>query len=328
MSTVIDVHNHYYPEAFFDTLKELDSDVSIEEDEEGRQVIYSEGSRVVTLTPPMTDLEMRLDAMEGAGVEHQVISMSTPNVNFLPPDQSVELARRCNDAYATINDEYDQFTMLGSVPLSSPNEAVEEAIRAVESLGLHGFLIGSNIQGTPLNDEDFEQFYETIDSLDVPLFIHPMTPAGVEAMGEYRLAPLVGFENEITMAIARLIFDGVLERHDIDIHLSHLGGTAPYLIERLNNGYRAYPECRQFIDRLPGEYFAEVYYDMVSFHPPALRCALESVGAGQLMVGSDYPHVIGNLERAVADVDELRLTASERQAMKGDNASDLYDINV
>jgi aminocarboxymuconate-semialdehyde decarboxylase len=227
---------------------------------------------------------------------------------------------------AAKEDDYGGFTALTSVPVAAPKAALTEAGRAIDHLGLKGFIVGSNIDGTPLNDDAFEPFYELVSELDVPLFIHPMEPAGVEVMGEYRLAPLVGFENEITMAITRLVFDGVLERHDIDIHLSHLGGTVPYLFERLNNGYRAYPECRQHIDQPPETYLKQVHYDTVSFHEPALYCALESVGADRLLVGSDYPHVIGDIERAVTDIEALELTARERERIKGRNVERLYGI--
>lgn len=178
----------------------------------------------------------------------------------------------------------------------------------------------------PFNANQFEPFYELVAELAVPIFIHPMTPAGVEVMREYLLAPLVGFENEITMAISRLIFDGVLDRYDLKIHLAHLGGTVPYLVERLNNGYRAYPECRQHIDHLPEHYLQDVYYDGVSFHPPALQCAIESFGTEQIVVGSDYPHVIGDIDRAVRDIDELHLKADERNQIRGENAARLYGI--
>lgn len=326
MVRVVDVHNHYYPDEYLEAVDEMEGPISVGRDEEGRRVLLSDGSRIVTLTPPMTNLEARLDKMATAGVDHQLISLTAPNVTFLPERKATELARICNDAYAEIDDEYDEFSMLASLPLNDPDAALEEAERAINDLGLHGFVVGSNIEGTALTHEDFEPFYELVDELNVPIFIHPMTPAGNEVMNEYRLAPLVGFENEITMAITRLIFDGVLERHDVDVHLSHLGGTVPYLVERLNNGYRAYPECRENIDKPPEHYLKNVYYDTVSFHDPALRCALESFGAEQLLLGSDYPHVIGDLDRAVTDIDDLELTAHERSSIKAGNVEELYGI--
>lgn len=326
MTSVIDVHNHFYPERYLDALDKSESDLTVSEDEEGRRVLLSGGSRIVTLTPPMTALETRLAALDDSDVDKQMLSLTAPNVNFLPGAESVELAEICNDAYAEINDTYDELFPLASVPLRSPEGALSEAKRAIEDLGLHGFIIGSNIDGEPLNADRFEPFYELVAELDVPIFIHPMTPAGVEVMREYRLAPLVGFENEITMAISRLIFDGILERHDLKVHLAHLGGTVPYLVERLNNGYRAYPECRQYIDKPPEAYLNEVYYDSVSFHPPALRCAIESFGTERVVVGSDYPHVIGDIDRAVTDIDELQLTSAERNQIKSENAKRLYGL--
>lgn len=325
MVATIDVHNHYYPEEYLEAIRRMDSPISLSTDEEGREVMLSDGSRIVTLTPPMTDLDVRLEDMDRAGIDTQVLSLSAPNVNFLEGEEALKLARVCNDAFAEINEQHGRFAPLASVPLQDPELAVTEAERAITELGLNGFIVGSNINGVQLNDDGFEQFFETVDRLDVPVFIHPMTPAGNSVMREYRLAPLVGFENEITLAISRLVFDGVLERHDLDIHLAHLGGTVPYLIERLNNGYRAYPECREHIDELPGSYLEDVYYDTVSFHPPALRCALDSVGVEQLILGSDYPHVIGDIDRAVSDIEELELTAAETDRILGGTVSELYD---
>lgn len=328
MATAIDVHNHFYPEAYLDKLDALAENYAVERDEEGRDVIVSDGARVVTLTPPMRNIEARLEDMDRAGVDHQLLSLSIPNVNFLDGEESVDLARTCNDAYARIIDEYDDLSALACVPLNEPDAAVDEAERAVNDLGLKGLNIGSAVGGTPLNDDRFEQFYAEVARLDVPIFVHPMTPIGVESMGEYRLAPLVGFENDITLAIARLVFDGVLERHDLNFHLSHLGGTAPYLFARLDNGYDAYPECREHIPKPPSHYLKDVYYDTVSFHHPALRCAIESVGVGQLLLGSDYPHVIGDVDRAVEDIRELALSSEGRRRILGANAAELYDVAV
>lgn len=328
MTKIIDVHNHFYPDEYLAMLDESVAEFSIGVDEEGRQVIMSEGSRIVTLTPQMTDLEARLEDMEETGVDHQVISLTAPNVSTTDPTLSVELAKTVNDAYARIQEDYSEFSALGSLPFVDVDAAVTEANRAINELGLHGFIVMTNVLGAPLNEARFRDLWEAIADLDAPIFLHPTTPAGVEVMGEYRLAPLVGFENELTMAVARLVFDGILERHDLTIHVSHLGGSLPYLVERLNNGYRAYPECREHIDQIPVEYLSQLYYDTVSFHLPALRCALETFGASQLLTGSDYPHVIGDLERAVTDIEALALTAAERRQIRGENAARIYDVQA
>ncbi|WP_323192103.1 amidohydrolase family protein [Halostella sp. PRR32] len=326
MVRAIDLHNHYYPENYLETLDASDSAYSIATDEAGRDVIVSDGSRVVTLTPPMTDLNVRLDDMADAGIDHQMLSVSIPNVDFLDGDAALELARTSNDAYARIQSDYDEFSGLACVPLRTPELAVEEARRAINDLGLKGINIGSNVNDTPLSHDRYRPFFEAVDELDVPLYIHPMPPANVDSMQEYRLAPLVGFENDLTMAITRLVFDGVLEEYDLDIHMSHLGGSVPFLFERLNNGYRAYPECRENIPEKPEQYLRDIYYDTVSFHQPALQCTIDSVGTDQLLLGSDYPHVIGDVHRAKTDIENLGLSDEDQRKIMHENATELYDL--
>ncbi|WP_256301605.1 amidohydrolase family protein [Haloarchaeobius salinus] len=326
MVQAIDVHNHYYPENYLDALDDSEGSYSLSSDEAGRDVIVSNGSRVVTLTPPMTDLAVRKRHMADAGIDQQLLSVSIPNIDFLEGEAALELAQVSNDAYAEIQKNHDEFYGLACVPLRTPELAVEEARRAIEDLGLKGINIGSNINNQPLTANRFRQFFEAVDELDVPLYIHPMPPANVDTMQEHRLAPLVGFENDLTLAITRLIFDGVLEEFDLDIHVSHLGGTIPFLVERLNNGYQAYPECRENISKKPEQYLREIYYDTVSFHEPALVCTMESVGADQLLLGSDYPHVIGDINRAKADIENLEISHSDRMKIAHSNAKDLYDL--
>lgn len=326
MVRAIDVHNHYYPENYLETLDASESSYSLSTDEADRDVIVSNGSRVVTLTPPMTDLEVRSQHMADAGIDHQLLSMSIPNIDFLEGQDALELAKVSNDAYARIQRENEEFSALASVPLRSPELAAAEARRAIEDLGLKGINVGSNVNGRPLSDDRYRTFFAALEDLDVPLYIHPMPPANVESMQEYRLAPLVGFENDLTLALARLIFDGVLEEYDFDIHVSHLGGTMPFLVERLNNGFQAYPECSEHIPKKPEYYLRQIYYDTVSFHQPALRCTMDSFGADQLLLGSDYPHVIGDIHRAKSDIEDLEISQANREKIAHRNATTLYDL--
>jgi aminocarboxymuconate-semialdehyde decarboxylase len=157
--------------------------------------------------------------------------------------------------------------------------------------------------------------------------IHPMTPAGVEAMYEYGLAPLVGFVFDTTMAVTRMVYDGMMERYkNIKFVVAHLGGAIPYLFERINNGYRAYPECRERIKALPGEYLKGLYYDTVSFHEPALICAFQTVGAEHMVLGSDYPHVIGSIRESVFSIKALQVTEGEKELMLGKNAQRIMQL--
>jgi aminocarboxymuconate-semialdehyde decarboxylase len=147
-------------------------------------------------------------------------------------------------------------------------------------------------------------------------------------MEEYMLMPLVGFVSDTTLAAASLVFSGVAEQFpNVKWILGHLGGTIPYLAERLDRGYEAYDECRVNITRLPSEYLKEsFYYDSVNFDVKALQFAIDFAGADHILAGSDYPHQIGSLHKMVASIDELDLTLEEKAGILGGNAGRLLRL--
>lgn len=144
-----------------------------------------------------------------------------------------------------------------------------------------------------------------------------MTPMlGTAFMDDFALVPMLGFPFDTTLALVRLMWTGFLDRHPrLKLIALHAGGALPYLAGRLEIGADAYAECRQVAQR-PSWYLRRLYYDTISYHPPALRLLVETVGAGQVVFGTDYPHVIGdvgrNLETLIAaGFDEETLAAIE-----------------
>jgi aminocarboxymuconate-semialdehyde decarboxylase len=97
--------------------------------------------------------------------------------------------------------------------------------------------------------------------------------------------------------------------------IGHLGGAIPYLMERLDNGYRDFAECRAHIDALPSTYLKRLHYDTVSFSGPALRMVRDLVGVDHMVMGSDYPHMLGSIDRAVTSIEALDIAAHEKQAI-------------
>jgi aminocarboxymuconate-semialdehyde decarboxylase len=157
--------------------------------------------------------------------------------------------------------------------------------------------------------------------------IHPNYPPGVEAMEDYWLMPLVGFMFDTTLAAAGLVFAGIPERFPrIKWILGHLGGAIPYLAERLDRGFEAYPECRVNIDRRPSEYLKNFFYDTVNFDPKALRLAVDFAGPGQLLAGSDYPHLISSMSKMKESINALQISAAEKSMILGGNAARLYKL--
>ena len=159
------------------------------------------------------------------------------------------------------------------------------------------------------------------------LYIHPTYPVGVEAMEVYMLMPLVGFLFDTTLAAAHLVFAGIPERFPrIRWVLGHLGGAIPYLAERLDRGYEAFPHCRRNLSRPPSEVLRTFYYDTVNFDPAALDLALDFAGAGRLLAGSDYPHMIGSLEKMVGSIRGLGLLEEDEGKVLGGNARGLLGL--
>jgi aminocarboxymuconate-semialdehyde decarboxylase len=102
---------------------------------------------------------------------------------------------------------------------------------------------------------------------------------------------------------------------DIRWIIGHLGGAVPYLMERMDNGYRDFTECRTKIDQLPSFYLKQLYYDTVSFSQHTLMMVRNMVGADHMVMGSDYPHLLGSIERAVSSIEGLEIREAEKEAI-------------
>jgi aminocarboxymuconate-semialdehyde decarboxylase len=118
------------------------------------------------------------------------------------------------------------------------------------------------------------------------------------------------------------MFEGVLEQFPtLKFVVGHLGGTIPYIAERIDRGYEAYPEVRRNLSQRPSFYFKRnCYYDTVSFEPSVLQFAIQFAGADHVVLGSDYPHQIGNMDRAVKVIEGLAIAEDARRAVLGGNA--------
>jgi len=323
----IDIHNHFYPARF---LKQLEKDgatagITLETDEWGRQLLVQNGNRVVTITPPMRDINPRLEDMEKAGFDMQVLTLSIPSVDIFPVEVGESLARVVNDETAEIcRDHPDHFMALATLPFVDSDRTVRELERCIDELGFRGACIGTNINGIPLDNQRLYPFYERISDYDLPIHIHPRTPRDKETYKDYRLGPMIGFEMELCVAVIRLIMGGVLEKYPkLKFIVSHLGGAIPYLAERIQNCYEAYPECQENISGPAMDYLKRFYYDTVSFFEPALVCAYSFVGADHLILGSDYPHVIGDIKEAITSIEALGIPEPEKELIYSGNIMQL-----
>jgi len=324
---IIDVHNHFYPPEYVEAIQKGPSRIRVTCDEDGNPLLHYPGDYNI-LVPGHRDIAYRAAVLEKAGVGMQVLSFTTPGTHVETPGRAAELARLVNDSFARIAKERSgRFAALATLPLNDAGASVAELDRAFRELGFRGAQLYSNVNGVSLDDQRFWPLYEKADALGAVFSIHPTSPVGVEAMTEYWLMPLVGFTFDTTLAAAKLVFSGVVERFPrIKWVLSHLGGAIPYLAERLDRGYAAFSECRAHISKPPSAYLKDFYYDTVNFDPAALRLALAFAGPAHLMAGSDYPHQIGSLEKMVASLERLEVSEQDRAAIMSGNAARLLGI--
>ncbi len=323
----VDVHTHFYPEPYLALIEREATGVQVRTDRQGRRYLEQHGTRLATLTPPMHDLEERLRAMRRMQVSVQVLSLTCPNVYTFPDPVAVQAARLANRAYAEIKRRHpDRFRCLASVPLGTGAE-LDELDYALSVLELDGVVVGTTVREKTVDDPAFRAFWERADQLGLVVLLHPMGGLDSPHLEDYSLVPLVGFPMETTVVVARLAYGGFFDRYPrVKLVVPHAGGTVPYLLGRLDTGYRAYAECAVSA-RPPSEGLRAAYYDTVNAYPPALRCLAEAVGPHRMLFGSDFPHVIGSVELVEHALRQAGLDEDSLDAVLRQNARKLLGLD-
>ena len=325
---IVDFHNHYYPPEYLDALGPAGSTLTITHDQEGNPIVHYPGDYNV-MVRGHRDIAYRQAVLDEQGVTTQVITLTTPGTHVDPAPVAIRLAAITNDAFARVAGERNgRFVPLATLPLCDPAAAARELVRSMDTLAMPGAMLFSNVNGTGLDDQRFWPVYEAANDRDAVLMIHPTYPVGVEAMREYWLMPLNGFLFDTTLAASKLVFSGVVKRFPrIRWVLGHLGGTIPYLAERLDRGYRAFKECRAHIDEPPTAYLKRhFWYDTVNFAQGPLKLAIEFAGTDRILGGSDYPHMIGSIPLMLDAIRSLPIPESEQAAILGGNAARLLRL--
>jgi aminocarboxymuconate-semialdehyde decarboxylase len=280
---------------------------------------------------PFTDPELRLQKMQEAHIDFQVLSPS-PLTYFHHIDlaEALPFCRRHNDAMAELVRTYpDKLGGLAALPMQDPVAAREELHRAVEELGLWGAAIGTEFKD-PLHSPAFDPFYESFVKLDVPLFIHP-APAGIDGppgdpnLKRFDLDIIVGFGAQEAIAVSTLIFGGVLDRHPkLKLVCPHLGGTLPYICGRMDHQLAVLKRGPQNLQRKPSEYLRSIYMDIVSPLPEAMRFALDFSSADKLLFSSDHPWV--QPKEILDPFRSLNLPAATEAKILSGNARQLFKL--
>lgn len=324
----IDFHCHLYPEEYLKKLEASKGDVRIEKNEKGERIILSMGAKAGPVTEDFFDIEVRLDRIKENDVDMQVLSTPHPGVDRFSPDESAEMCRIINDGLAAAVKKYpDHFQALAMLPLIDTKLALKELDRAVLDLGLKGMCTLTNVAGKTLDSDFLLPVYERAQSLGIPIFIHPTTPLGAQVMQEWRLAIILGFEFDIMLSATRLAYSGVLERFpELHFVISHLGAGLPFVAGRIDRGYDD-PTCGIKTKKPTSEYLKDLYCDTVSFYQPALMMAYHFYGPDRMVLGSDFPLLIGDLPGAVPSIEAMDISKEEKEKILGGNVKRLLNLS-
>ena len=171
--------------------------------------------------------------------------------------------------------------------------------------------------------------------MDVPVFVHPPKfTIGNEKMEIFRLPEMLGRPFDTTLSLTRFIFTGGLERFPkLKLVCAHVGGALPMLPGRYGFGYELRKDTSfgpwepDVMTQPPASYIAQLYLDTVSLHPPAVQCAVDTVGVDHVVFGSDFPPVPIPLKRSVDVVHQLKISKEDKQKILGDTAAKLLGLS-
>jgi aminocarboxymuconate-semialdehyde decarboxylase len=325
----IDIHAHMLPE---ETMRRLGKESprvapKLVAQGDGSMVMEIAGKVVQRPMPRASwDLDLRLAEMDAHGVDMQAVCATVHTFFY---DQEPALGAACaalqNDEIAAVVARHaDRFMGLATLPLQHPQKAADELRRAMRALGLRGAQIGSNVNGRNLDDPALEPVWAAAHELRAFILVHPhgeILPG--DRLKPYYMRNFVGLPFETTMAGAALVFGGIIERYPgIAFCLCHGGGFVPYQAGRFVHAFKVRAEPKLRLQGSPEASLARLHYDTIVHSLRALEFLIATAGADRVLLGSDYPFDMGNLD-CVARVEALAIAPGLRDTVLGARASEL-----
>jgi len=279
---IVDIHAHYFPKPYNDMLLRIG----------GRSL--PEAARPSTARPMRNDdpsgIPTRLEQMDDAGVQMQVLSPAASPPYAEKETDAVEAARLINDTYAELARKYSgRFAAVVSLPLPHIDASLREMERGLDQLGMLGVSMTCSCFDRSTAEAEFEPLYEEMNRRHAVLNYHPIQNGICSPMiNDYKFTVSVGASLEDTAIVLHLIARRVPERYpNITYVIPHLGGLIPMQLQRLDNqAPRQYPD----LPERPSVTARRFFYDTVGHGShAALLCAWKAFGADHLVAGSDYP---------------------------------------
>lgn len=274
--------------------------------------------------------EGRLKDMDAAGIDVQVLSLTSPGVEQFDPSMGTELATRINDElYSIVQNHPSRFVGYAALAPKNPEGAVRELERSVKELGFKGWKTHSNYGGTYLDDKEYWPILEKAEELDVPIYLHPAVPA-IPPLRKYGFALAgapFGFGIETAICMMRLIYSGIFDKCPrLKIVLGHLGEGLPFVLQRIDFAYvRPWfePAARPNLKKKPSEYLKENVFVTTSgnYLQPAFMCTYEAMGIDRILLSTDYPYE--DSDECLQFLESLPINEEDKNRMYSLNAGQL-----
>jgi predicted TIM-barrel fold metal-dependent hydrolase len=308
----IDVHAHYLPPAYYEALRDAG-------------VTLLDGGMPV----PTWRVEDSLALMAHHDIAAQMLSVSSPSVNFIGADKAVRLVRAVNEQGADyVRAHPGRFGLFATLPMADVAATLAEISFAFDTLHTDGVAMLTNTGGVYLGDKKYDRVFDALNARKAIVFIHPTSPACFEALALGKPAPTIEFPFDTTRAAMNLVFSGTTRRcPDIKFILPHAGGTVPFLVQRIVGANRP---SAAITGMAPADALAEMrrfYCDTAgSANVNAVSSLLQLIPVTQILFGSDFPFTPEPaIENFVRFLDTTNLFSPEdRAAIARDNATKLF----
>ncbi|KAM7302038.1 2-amino-3-carboxymuconate-6-semialdehyde decarboxylase [Ixodes scapularis] len=331
----IDLHTHILPDKWPD-LKErygYGGWITMEPECRGHAVMkYDDGRFFRRVEPNCWSPEDRIADMDRTGVTIQALSTVPVLFSYwAKPEDALDFSRLQNDYVASaVRRHPDRFVGMCTLPMQSPELAVQELKRCVTQLGYGTVILGSHVNDWTLADPHLDPFYKTAEELGVGVFVHPWDMPQTKRMSKYWLPWLVGMPAETTAAICDVIFGGVLEKFPrLKLCFAHGAGAFPYTVGRIQRGFDARPDlCAVDNDVPPTSYLGKFYSDSLVMSTKALQLLVDTLGEDKVMLGSDYPFPLGEADLPGRLIEESSFSETIKEKLLWRNAAAFLGVDI
>ncbi len=295
------------------------------------------------LGPRLLDVQdMRLRQMDQHGIEMMILSLNAPAVQAIHDTRrATEVARMANDALASeVQKRPDRFASFAALPMQDPEAAAAELTRCIRELGMVGALVNGFSQAGSADNvvyydlPQYRPFWRTVESLDVPFYLHPRNPlpnwSKFYQGHNWMLGPNWAFAAETAVHALRLIGSGLFDEFSgLKIVLGHLGEGIPVQLWRIDgrNGWMKAPH-KYPAKHGVGHYFRKHFHLTTSgnFHTPSLVNAMTEMGADQVMFSVDWPFEA--VDEGAQWFDGAEISDADRAKIGRDNAIRLFKLKM